>query len=138
MESNAVRIDPALTSDILAQARPFEPDPPAVDGTYGRCGYRGPLPAFSAPADPSATLSGPAHFAGSPIIGPAIQATGRLALTPAGCRASRSASPRCGFDTSHAAPEREGCLVLCRPPTNVDRVVPRDRNPGQVGRSIRH
>ena len=43
MESNATRIDPASITDLLAHAQPFEPDPPAVDGTCGRCGYRGPV-----------------------------------------------------------------------------------------------
>jgi len=43
MESNAARIDRASISDLLAHAQPFDPDPPAVDGMCGRCGYRGPV-----------------------------------------------------------------------------------------------
>jgi hypothetical protein len=41
MKSNAARLDPAASPDLLARARPFEPDPPAIDGTCGRCGYAG-------------------------------------------------------------------------------------------------
>jgi hypothetical protein len=42
VESNVSRtVPPALVSDLLARARPFEPDPPSVDGTCGRCGYLG-------------------------------------------------------------------------------------------------
>ena len=41
MEKNAVYISSVLEPGLLARARPFEPDPPAVDGTCGRCGFRG-------------------------------------------------------------------------------------------------
>jgi hypothetical protein len=41
MESNASRVPPPLASDLLDRAQPFEPDPPAVDGTCGRCGFHG-------------------------------------------------------------------------------------------------
>jgi hypothetical protein len=41
MEPNASHIPPASKSALLARARPFEPDLPAVDGTCGRCGFRG-------------------------------------------------------------------------------------------------
>jgi hypothetical protein len=41
MESNAARVADAVAPCLLAQARPFEPDPPSTDGTCGRCGYRG-------------------------------------------------------------------------------------------------
>jgi hypothetical protein len=41
MESNAAHIPPAQTARLLAHALPFEPDPPPVDGTCGRCGFRG-------------------------------------------------------------------------------------------------
>jgi hypothetical protein len=43
MDSNDTHIAPASGSDLLGRARPFEPDPPCVDGTCGRCGYRGPV-----------------------------------------------------------------------------------------------
>ena len=43
MESNAAHVPPSAVSDLVARARPFEPDPPAVEGTCGRCGYRGPV-----------------------------------------------------------------------------------------------
>jgi hypothetical protein len=41
MEYNASHVSSTLASDLLARAKPFEPDPPAVEGTCGRCGYRG-------------------------------------------------------------------------------------------------
>jgi hypothetical protein len=41
METNAAHIPPASQPDLLAHARPFEPDPPATDGTWGRCGFHG-------------------------------------------------------------------------------------------------
>jgi hypothetical protein len=41
MESNAMRVPDAIEPGLLAQARPFEPDPPSIDGACGRCGYRG-------------------------------------------------------------------------------------------------
>jgi hypothetical protein len=41
METNAAHIPPAFEPFLLARARPFEPDPPAVDGTCGRCGFHG-------------------------------------------------------------------------------------------------
>ena len=41
MEDNAARIPPASAADLLARAQTFEPDPPAMDGTCGRCGFRG-------------------------------------------------------------------------------------------------
>jgi hypothetical protein len=41
METNANHIPPASEPALLARARPFESDPPAVDGTCGRCGFRG-------------------------------------------------------------------------------------------------
>jgi hypothetical protein len=41
MESNVIRLPAADASSLLAQARPFEPDPPSRQGTCDRCGYRG-------------------------------------------------------------------------------------------------
>jgi hypothetical protein len=41
MESNVIRLPAADASNLLAQARPFEPDPPSSQGTCDRCGYRG-------------------------------------------------------------------------------------------------
>jgi hypothetical protein len=41
METNASHISPNCERALLAHARPFEPDPPAVDGTCGRCGFGG-------------------------------------------------------------------------------------------------
>ena len=41
MESNVIRLAAADASSLLAQARPFEPDPPSSQGTCDRCGYRG-------------------------------------------------------------------------------------------------
>jgi hypothetical protein len=41
MDTNASHIPPASESVLLARARPFEPDPPAVDGMCGRCGFQG-------------------------------------------------------------------------------------------------
>jgi hypothetical protein len=41
MDSNVVRIDPASTSDLLAAARPFELEPPAVEGSCGRADTAG-------------------------------------------------------------------------------------------------
>ena len=32
MDTNAIHIPPASEPDLLARARPFEPDPPAIDG----------------------------------------------------------------------------------------------------------
>ena len=40
-ESNVIRLPAADASNLLAQARPFEPDPPSSQGTCDRCGYRG-------------------------------------------------------------------------------------------------
>jgi hypothetical protein len=39
--TSAVLCPPAYVPDLLARAQPFEQDPPSVDGTCGRCGYRG-------------------------------------------------------------------------------------------------
>ena len=41
MESNVIRLPAADACSLLAQARPFEPDPPSSQGTCNRCGYRG-------------------------------------------------------------------------------------------------
>jgi hypothetical protein len=41
MDSNVSRVPPAVVSDLLARAKPFEADPPAVEGLCGRCGVRG-------------------------------------------------------------------------------------------------
>ena len=41
MEKNAVYISSVLEPGFLARARQFEPDLPSVDGTCGRCGFRG-------------------------------------------------------------------------------------------------
>jgi hypothetical protein len=41
METNASRVPLTLASYLLARAQPFESDPPAVDGTCGRCAHRG-------------------------------------------------------------------------------------------------
>ena len=41
MESNVIRLPTTDASNLLAQARPFEPDPPSSQGTCDRCGYRG-------------------------------------------------------------------------------------------------
>ncbi len=41
MEGHVIRLPAADASYLLAQARPFEPDPPSSQGTCDRCGYRG-------------------------------------------------------------------------------------------------
>jgi hypothetical protein len=42
MESNVSHtLPPGPVADLLARARPYEPDPPAAHGACGRCGYRG-------------------------------------------------------------------------------------------------
>ena len=41
MESNVIRLPAADVFNLLAQAQPFEPDPPSCQGTCDRCGYRG-------------------------------------------------------------------------------------------------
>jgi hypothetical protein len=51
METNAIHSPPASEPALLARARPFEPDPPAVDGTCGRCGFRGAVYAAATEAD---------------------------------------------------------------------------------------
>ena len=41
MESDVIRLPGADASNLLAQARPFEPDPPQSHGTCDRYGYCG-------------------------------------------------------------------------------------------------
>lgn len=41
METNAIHVPPASEPALLARARPFEPDPPALDRACGRCGFQG-------------------------------------------------------------------------------------------------
>jgi hypothetical protein len=41
MENNVSLVPRAAVPDLLARARPFEADPPAIEGTCGRCGVRG-------------------------------------------------------------------------------------------------